>query len=99
NGIDLAQDLAAAPTGQEEVERLGRGDQDVGRLADHLLAVACGGVARPHECANLWTVRLLLTGEREDLRERPLPVALNTVRQRTQRGHIDDIRSIAPFPR
>ena len=42
---DVAQDLAAALGGEHEVERLGRGDQDVRRVLDDGLALGLGRVA------------------------------------------------------
>ena len=41
--LGAAQDLAR-PRGEHQVERLGRGDEHVGRLAQHLLALALGRV-------------------------------------------------------
>ena len=45
--LDAAQHLPAL-RGEEQKERLGRRDQDVGRRAQHLAALALVGVARPH---------------------------------------------------
>jgi hypothetical protein len=47
HGLDGLQELAAA-RGEEQEQRLGRRDQDVGRRAEHPLAVALRRVPRPH---------------------------------------------------
>ena len=45
DGAHRAQHLAAALGGEQQVERLGRGDQDVRRLAQHGRALGRGRVA------------------------------------------------------
>ena len=47
HGLDAAQDLARLRR-EHQVERLGRGDQDVGRGAHELLALLGGRVAGAH---------------------------------------------------
>ena len=42
--LDVGEDLAR-PRGHHQVQRLGRGDQDVGRVAQHRLAILLRGVA------------------------------------------------------
>ena len=55
HGVDLVDDAPARALkqllglpGEHQVQRLGRGDEDVGRLAQHLLALALGRVAGAH---------------------------------------------------
>ena len=66
--------------GEHQVQRLGRGDQDVGRLAEHRLALALRRVAGPHRDRQL----------RADTAQRRPEVAVDVVGQRLQRGHVDE---------
>jgi hypothetical protein len=45
DGADVAEVLARFGRGEQEVEGLGRGDEDVGRVAQHARALAGEGVA------------------------------------------------------
>ena len=79
--LDVGQDLAR-PRGQHQVERLGRRDQDVGRLAQHLRALLLRRVAGADRDLDVAA----------DPLERRLQVALDVVRQRLERGHVDQPR-------
>ena len=66
--------------GQHQVQRLGRRDQDVRRLAQHRLALALGRVAGPH--------RHLQVGA--DPAQRHAQVAVDVVGERLQRRDVDE---------
>ena len=85
-----AQKLAAALRGQEDVQRLGGGDQDVGRAADHEVPLARGRVARAHHGPDLrqWGAGLLR--QCGNCGQRFLQVLLDVVAQGFEGGHIDD---------
>ena len=77
--LDRLQQLAAA-RGEEQEERLGRRDQDVGRRAQHPLAVALRRVARPHAHRQ----------RRADPRERAAEVPLDVVVERLERRDVEE---------
>ena len=76
--------------GKEDVERFGGGYQDVRRPADHRGAVALRGVAGADQHANLREERV----HPRQLAERHLQVFLHVIAQRSQRGHIQDLRLV-----
>jgi len=81
DGAHGAQHVAGARAGEEEVERLGRGDQDVRRLLEHRGAGAGRGVAGAHRHAQR---RQRLAQPRRglaDARQRRAQVALDVVVQ------------------
>ena len=93
DGVHLVEDQRpdalerlARLRGEHEVERLGRRDEDVGRVAEHLRPVALRRVAGAH--ADLQ--RALEPGQR------PAQVALDVVVERLQRG---DVQQADALPR
>ena len=84
HGLDPAQHLPAL-RGEEEIERLGGGDQDVGRRAQHLAALALVGVARPHADRQ----------RRAEPGERAAEVALDVVVERLQRRDVEQAQPLA----
>jgi hypothetical protein len=90
-GVDLVDDDRLDPgqhlargRGEDQVERLGRGNQDVGRAAAHRGPLALGRVAAPHR--DLHLARGL------DAVERRAQVSLDVVVQGLQRAHVEDAR-------
>ncbi len=83
--LDGAQHLATL-RGEQQEERLRRGDEDVGRRAQHLLALALRRVARAHPDRQA----------RAHARERAAQVALDVVVERLQRR---DVEEAQPFAR
>ncbi len=75
----------ACPTGQHQVERLGRGDQDVGGLADELLPVGRGRVAAPNRDRERGQLRIGSSCRLQDPLERDLEVAIDVLVQGLQR--------------
>ena len=82
--LDGLQQLAAA-RGEQQVQRLGRRDQDVGRRAEHPLAVALRRVARPHADRE----------RRADPGERAAEVALDVVVERLERRDVEQPEAFA----
>ena len=82
--LDSAQHLAAL-RGEEQIERLGRGDQDVGRRAQHLAPLALVGVARAHADRQ----------RRAEPGERAAEVALDVVVERLQRRDVEQAQTLA----
>ena len=86
--FDRLQDLPRARR-QHEVQRLGRGDEDVGRVADDVPTVAGGRVTRARGRPQRRQRRagpLRLEG---DARKRRPQVAVDVVGQRLQRRHVE----------
>ena len=92
HGVHLVEDhrLDAAERlprlrGQKQEQRLGRGDQDVGRRPQHPAALFGGRVARPHRDLEL----------RLEPGERAAEVALDVVVERLERGHVEQPETLA----
>ncbi len=101
HGVDLVDDHGLDPLqrlarrrGEHEIERLGRGDQQVGRATDQPLAFIRLGVAGAHR--HLWR------GERDadplgrqpDARQGRPEVLLDVERQRPQRRDVEHSRAV-----
>ena len=91
DGVDLVDDhlLDAVEdpgrlTGQHQVQRLGRGDQDVRRVADHVAPVLLRRVARAQADLDVGA----------DPAQRRAQVLLDVVRERLQRRHVDEPRAV-----
>ena len=78
-GLHVAQQFATLLRRQQDVERLGRGDQDVRRRLQHPLPVGSRRVAGTHEGPNLRHQKAAFPGELGDLRQRALEVLLDVV--------------------
>ena len=76
---------------QENVERLRRRHQDVRRAAAHALSFGGRGVAGPDPGADLDVVEPALAQPFADARQRRLEIAVDIVRQRLERGDVDDL--------
>ncbi len=94
-GVDLVHDDrprraehgSAALGRQQQVERLRGRDQDMRRPARHRRTIGRLRIARAHQDSQLGQPGI----EGADLRERPLQVLLDVVRERAQRRDIDDL--------
>ncbi len=95
DGLDVTENVAAAVGGQQDVERLGRGDQDVRRTLQHLAPLFHQGVAGANGGANLRHQVAAFTGQREDFAEWDLEVLLNVVAQRLQWRNIENFGRVA----
>ena len=94
HGAHAPQVLAAALRRDQQVERLGRGDQDVRRLAHHRLPLALRRVSAAHRRADRRGLEAEFRGDRADLLERGLEVALDVVAERLERRDVDDLRHV-----
>ena len=97
DGLDVAKYRAAAVGGEQDVERLRRGDQDVRRTLQHLAAFFRQRVAGADGGANLGHQVAALAGQRENLAERNFEVLLDVVAQRFQRRDVENFGAIAQF--
>ena len=84
HGARGLQNLAAALGRQEDIERLGRGDEDVGAFFEHEPSLARRGVAGSHRHANLGKLHALFSRERADFAQRLLQILLDVVAERLQ---------------
>ncbi len=78
--LDAPQDLGRA-AGQDQIERLGRGDQDVRRVADELAPLAGRGVSGPDADLDLRQRLAPIPGRQADAGQRRPQVALDVVDQ------------------
>ena len=81
--LDALEDLGRL-TGQHQVERLGRGDQDVRRVADHVAPVLLRRVAGAQADLDVGA----------DAPQRRAQVLLDVVGERLQRRHVDEPRAV-----
>ena len=92
-----APEPLAAPFGRdEEIERLGRGDEEVGGLPEHGRARGRGRVAGPDDRPELGHLEAELARDRADLRQRALEVLPDVGGQRLQRRDVDDLGQEVP---
>ena len=98
HGVDLVDDHRArarehrAPGGRahEDVERLGRRHHDVRRAPAHRRALVLRGVPGAHEGADVELGKPERGELGADARERRLEVLVDVVRERLERGDVDD---------
>ncbi len=83
------QHLAGLLRGEEQVERLGRGDEDVRRRAQHRRALVLGRVAASHRGRDLRRRIAHRLGEGADLAARLGQVLVDVRRQRLQGRDVD----------
>ena len=85
HGLDAAERRPAALAREQEVERLGGRDEDVGRPVEEAAARGGGRVAGANRHPELWRREPGGERRRADLRERRLEVLRDVVPERTQR--------------
>jgi hypothetical protein len=88
--LDRAQRLAPPVARDQQVQRLGRGDDEARRPPDHRGPLRAGRVARAHGHADVGRLEAQLTGHGGDLVERTLEVLGDVDRQRLERRDVDD---------
>ena len=93
DGLDGVERGAALRRGDEEVERLGRGDDEGARAPDHRRPLAGGGVARADPDRQIGRGQAELSRLGADLGERPFEVLRDVDRQGLQRRDVDDPRA------
>ena len=103
---DGAQHVAAARAGQDQVERFGRGDQDVRRPRDHRRRGrwrACRRCAPPRAAAASGLPAVAALGLGADARQRRAQVALDVVVERLEGRDVEQtdalVRAVAASPR
>ena len=87
--LDVAQDLAGLAR-QQEVQALGRGDEDVGRPAGDLPSVLAGRVAGPAGDGDRRSRIAELLGGESDAGEGRPEISLDVVGQRLERRDVED---------
>ena len=87
--LDAAQDLARL-AGQQQVEALGRGDQDVRRVADEVAALVGRGVAGAARDRDPRRLLPQALGGQRDARQRGAQVALHVVGEGLERADVQD---------
>ncbi len=100
--VDLVDDhrphapelLAALLRRHEQIERFGRGHQDVGRPPGHGRARARRRVAGPHLRAQVGNRHALLGGEGPDLGQRRLEILVDVAGQRLERRHVHHVDGV-----
>ena len=91
DGLDGAEDLAAAFGGEHEVEGFGGGDEDVRGRLDDRLALGLGRVAGAEGGADAVRRVAEFEGDLLDLGEGVLEVALDVVAEGFQGGDVKDV--------
>ena len=89
HGLDAAQRLAGGRR-EHQVQRLGRGDEDVGRVADEVAPLVGRRVAGADADRRLGVRLAEPLGREADPLERAPQVLLDVDGQRPQRRHVDD---------
>ena len=101
DGMDLVHDHGpggaqhgpAPLRGHQQEQRLGGGDQDVGRVLEHGRPLAGRRVAGPDRHPDQGRGQPEFPGHRRDLPQRCLEVLLDVRGQRLQRGHVHHLRA------
>ena len=91
DGADAAEMLAGFACGEEDVEGLGRGDEDVRRVAEHGGTLFGEGVAGADCGADLGAEIASGQGEPLDLGEGAVEVLLDVVGEGFERTDVDDL--------
>src|SRR5919109_3860390 len=92
--LGAGERLTTSFGGEQNIERLRRGDQDMRWPAYHRLPFASGGIAGTHRGANLWQLQSCLCGSLHDLAERLLQVFLDVVAEGLEGRDIDDMDAV-----
>src|SRR6516225_4885403 len=90
----IAQQGAAALGGEQDVERFGRGDEDVRRVFDLQRALARRRVAAAYGDADVGQRGAARLGGGEDAGERRLQVLLDVVAERLEGRYVDGVDTV-----
>ena len=93
--FNMAQNGAATVRREQDVQRLGRGHQDVRRTLQHLAPLFHQRVASAHGGANLRHQQAAFARQRRDFAQRAIEVFLDVVTQRLQRRDVKDFGAVA----
>ena len=91
DGLDVAQRFAAAGGGEQNVERLGSGDEDVRRKSQHAGAIADGSVSRAHHGTDGGHEVATLGGELLDLEQREVEIFLHVVAEGFEGRDVEEL--------
>ena len=91
---DRAQHLARALGGENQIQGLRRGDEDVGWATEHRLPFRLWRVTGPNQRPDLDVGQALLRQRSADFGERLRQILLYVVGQRFERGDVDDLHLI-----
>jgi hypothetical protein len=89
------EDLPGTRAGEHEIQRFGRGDQDIGRPRQHRLALTLRRIAGANQHADLGEIGAQLLCLPANTRQRHTQVALNVVVQRLKRRDVHDPNPLA----
>ena len=98
DGFDGAENFAALRGGEQNVERFGRGDQNVRRACSMARRSCIERVAGAHGGANLRHQEAALAGELQNFAERSFEIFLNVVAERLERRDVEDFGVVGQFP-
>ena len=102
NGVDLVDDdraqraehPASTKSREQDVQRLGRRDEDVRRRAHHPRARRRGRVTGTHADSNLGEVDVGSAEPIAQLRQRPFEISLDVVVQRLERRDVEQMNRV-----
>ncbi len=94
NGFNIAQNRTTSLSGQQNVERLRRGDQNVRWPLQHGPPFVHERVAGADRCANLRHQQSTVARHLQNLAQRPFEILLDIVAQRFQRRHIQNFGAV-----
>ena len=95
DGVDVAQGFAAAGGGEQDIERLRSGDEDVRRQLQHAGTVARGSVSGAHHGTDGGHEIATLGGELLNFEERLVEVLLHVVAERLERRDVENLGALA----
>ncbi len=95
HGFDVAQDGAASLGGEQDVERFGRGNENVRRPHQHVAAFVHQGVAGTHADANFGHQQAAFGGFAKNFAQRDLEIFLDVVAEGLQRRDVQNFRLIS----
>ncbi len=98
HGPHAPQHLAAADASEQQVERLGRGYQNMRWMAEHRLTLGGRRIAGADRGPDGRSPVSGLDGRGPNLGQRHFEVAMNVVGQRLERRDIDDLRFARQLP-
>src|SRR5260370_19653035 len=93
--LDIAQDGAAFLRRQQDVERLGRRNQNMRWTLQHEAAVFHQSVARAHGRTNLRHQQPAITCHLQNFSKRDFEIFLNVIAERLERGHVENFGAVA----
>ena len=99
HGLDIAQNGAALLRCQQDVERLGRRNQNVRRAFQHQAAVFHQRVAGAHGRPYLGHQQAAIASHLQNLSQWDFKIFLDVVAERFERGHVENFCAVVQFAR